>query len=171
MSNEKTVLPLPVIITLYRNSLYRNFESAIGSHLTASTPETVPILGNNSKKVLLIVRFETEPFIPERHLGFIARMLSACNMNIGDVAIVNDKTGDLTLDLLYKELRPLHTIIFGIDPRELNISIDLPLFTITTFKGCQVFHTPSLDALNQDSPDATANKKKLWACLKLMFSV
>ena len=167
MPTAKTVLPKSVIISLYKNSLYREIPGNAGGNIPGA--EVIPYLGNNSKKVLLIVRFEMEAFLPERHLGFIAKMLSACKMNIGDVAIVNDKHRTLSVELLYDQLRPLRMILFGIDPRELNIPVDLPAFSITAFKDCQLFHTPNLDALNQESSEAIIYKKKLWGCLKQAF--
>jgi len=171
VSSEKTILPETVIRALYSQTLYGNFQALSLSSPKIIETEIVPFLGNNNKNILLIVRFEQETYLPERHLSFIAKMLGACKLNIGDVAIINDKKRNLDIDLLYFHFQPRHIILFGIDPGELNIAISMPLYVIKAYKKCNFLFTPSLDALNQETDESTSGKKKLWGSLKQIFEV
>ena len=63
----------------------------------------IRFLGNNKQKVGILVNFPEDVFLPDKHLQFLTKILEACKMNLGDVAILNyaNQKAGIT------ELRPL----------------------------------------------------------------
>src|SRR5687768_13592067 len=81
--------------TLLLSALYKHsiFEIEERENLQESIiKEVVPsfrYLGNHLKKVTILVNNPEHTFMPDDQLAFLTRMLTACQMNLGDVAIVN----------------------------------------------------------------------------------
>src|ERR1051325_8994896 len=46
-------------------------------------------LGNNRQQVLIVVNHTDRVHLPDEELGFLTTIVSACKMDLGDVAIVN----------------------------------------------------------------------------------
>src|SRR5690242_1891444 len=46
-------------------------------------------LGNNQKQILIVVRYEDSPILPDTALNLLTNMLNACKLSLDDVAIVN----------------------------------------------------------------------------------
>src|SRR5215218_6626688 len=51
-------------------------------------------LGQNKKKVLVVVSNESVPFLPDNELGFLTSVLTACKLSMADIAIVNSRRID-----------------------------------------------------------------------------
>ena len=79
-------LPGFIVAGLYKDSLVSGTEKKV---IAASAPAGYRFLGDNRKKITLIVDSPGDVFLPDRHLSFITKILEACKVNIGDVAIVN----------------------------------------------------------------------------------
>lgn len=122
-------------------------------------------LGNNARRITVLVDGAGFAFLPEDQLGFLTKMLAACKLNTGDTAIVNKANG-LTMDDVFDQLKPEKMIAFGT-----TVSPDLPLFTIGTFNNINLLQAPGLDELSADSDEAKSLKIKLWNCLKTLFDV
>src|SRR5215216_6730043 len=57
---------------------------------TATIPKKSPsYLGNNERKILLLVNYPVDLFLPDKELSFLTSVLSACKLSLADVAIVN----------------------------------------------------------------------------------
>jgi hypothetical protein len=149
---------------------YSDAGGSLIKHAEVSKPEknTVKFLGNNSKKILIIVRHPEEVFLPERHLEFLIRLLAACKLNIGDVAIVNDGYRTANINILKQQLSPDKVILFGIDPTEIQLPLTFPQFKMQNYANSTYLSVPSLDILNHAVEDKLI-KTKLWVCLKSMF--
>ena len=46
-------------------------------------------LGGNAKNIAFLVNCPTDVFLPDKHLDWLGKMLTACQLNLGDVAIIN----------------------------------------------------------------------------------
>jgi hypothetical protein len=141
-------------------------------------PATVPaagtnykFLGNNKQQVVIVVRSPGEAFLPESHLQMLSKMLGACKLNLGDVAIVNDSTLRVEINTLKEQLRPQKILLFGVSPDETGLPMHFPLFKDQDYGGCVYLHAPSMHELNQETEDGKVLKRKLWESLKKIFGV
>ena len=172
MSFQNMILPDILIGDLYRNIfVIPPGESKDIEELRQPPPEGVKFLGNNLRKIVIVVDHPAEVFLPEKHLEFLSKILAACKLNIGDVAIVNEGFNFVDIATLRKELKPQYVILFGIDPTELKLPLNFPHFKIQKYDEVAYLTVPPLDALNSDTEEGKLLKTKLWVCLKTMFEV
>jgi hypothetical protein len=135
----------------------------------AHTPATKPLLkflGNNAKKVTVLVNNPEQTFLPEDQLSFLNKLLLACKMNTGDVAILNLANGAV-IDEVIAQLNPEKIIAFGV----LIDGPNAPLLTICQFQLASLLNAPGLGDLVKESDEAKLLKGKLWACLKTLFAI
>ncbi|MHA4847137.1 hypothetical protein ACX0G7_23425 [Flavitalea antarctica] len=136
-----------------------------------SPDEVYRYLGKNQKKVSIIARYKDDPYIPEEHLQFLIKILSACKLNLGDVAILNDASGGVSMAKLKKQLNPAFVLLFGVEPAEIGLPLNFPPLRPQLFEACYFLNIPAIDSLLPDTETAKGLKKQLWDCLKKMFSV
>ena len=176
MSLDKVRLPASVITSLYRNSLVLGDREKLPKDAApppeVSEPKQVlRYLGNNAKKVILIVESREASFLEDRHLSFLTRILEACKMNLGDVAIVNLVTCPVTMEVISRELAPRTVLLFGLEPTAIKLPFLIPPFKIQEFDNRRFLCAPGLNELNQDTEEGKMLKTKLWACLRILFDV
>ena len=53
------------------------------------TEKTWKWLGENKKKILVVVKYQDAVHIPDNDLQFLTSMLTACKLSLADVAIIN----------------------------------------------------------------------------------
>ena len=138
---------------------------------SASTSSAYKFLGKNQQHVTIIVRFPGEAFLPENHLQLLTKMLGACKLNLGDVAIVNDATQAVDMNRLKEQLYPKQVLLFGVAPDETGLPLSFPMFKDQEYAGSTYLHTPSLDELNKETEEGKILKRKLWESLKKIFGV
>lgn len=145
-----------MMANLYGHSLVQISENPPPVSQKTETPrEEIRFLGNNSKNITVLVNDPGNTFMPEGHLAFLTKILGACKLNIGDVAIVNTAhTPDF--NGIISSLEPANIISFG---TELKV------------KGIGHVAAPSINELVPETPEARAGKSKLWGELKKMFGV
>ena len=125
-------------------------------------------LGENKKKVLVIVRYADVSHLPDKQLSFLTKLLGACNLNIGDVAILNFQNYDsANFDKLMDHLKPKVVLLFDTNPTEFGLPMNFPEFQVQAFKDTVFVSSPSLEIIE---PDKTL-KGKLWICLKKIFNL
>ena len=124
-------------------------------------------LGDYKKGILIIVRYNNEPYLPDQQLNFITSVLNACKLNLGDVAILNTAHGLFSHKDLQEKFKSRFAILFGLTPEEFEMPLSFPEFQVQAFNNCTFLHTPVLEALEADK----VLKSKLWVCLKKMFGV
>lgn len=128
-------------------------------------------LGNNQRKISIIVNAPDTPFLPDDQLSVLTRMLDACRMNIGDVAIVNHAAAPVVINTLKKQLQPAFVLLFGPTPRDIGLPMDFPVFKIQPYDQCTYLTAPSLEDMVGSGDDSKLLKSKLWVCLKSLFEI
>jgi len=128
-------------------------------------------LGNNRRAFTILVHSPGSAFLPDDQLAFLTKILEACRMNIGDVAIVNTATAPVTITGLKQQLRPAAILLFGLEPTSIRLPINFPAFRLQPYDDCTYLSVPSLDLLVQQSEESRLLKSKLWLCLKTLFNV
>jgi hypothetical protein len=160
MSFTDIQLPYPVIAEIYKN------------HLVALTHQNaIHYLGKNFRKILVLVNNNEEVFLPEIQLEFLEKILSACKLNLGDIAIVNTARQPRNLDEYLREFDPTSILVFGT-----NVLIDKEFPGLETFKptnqqGFILMMAPSLEKLNEENTQSKQLKAMFWHSLKQFFRI
>ncbi len=163
-------LPGFVIADLYKKSLIgaAGMEEA---RVTTQLAEGYSYLGNNEKKISIVVRSSEVVFLPDAELQLLTKMLEACKINIGDVAIMNQARSTIAISLLKTELEPKVLILFGLEPTAIGLPFNTAIFKIQDYDGCKYLYAPALETLLPATEEAKLLKSKLWVCLRSLFEV
>ena len=137
----------------------------------AAQPAPYKFLGNNRRQVAIVVRSPGTPFLPDNQLSFLTKILEACRMNIGDIAIVNAASAPVVISELRPQLKPTTVLLFGIEPTAIKLPINFPVFRLQPYDDCTYLSAPALSLLVQNSEESKLLKSKLWVCLKTLFNV
>lgn len=139
-----------------------------------ATPARMPsattgsYLGNNGKNISIIVQYPGIPHLPDSTLEFLTRMLQACKLGLGDVAIQNlgDQTSVVGNDIT-GELASKIVLLFGINPADFGLAINFPEFQVQPLAGITYLYAPPLEICQNDK----LVKSKLWVCLQRIFGI
>jgi len=160
------------IASLYKNSLVEI--STTQQVLIASDTNREPIgkewkyLGENKKKILIIVRHADAVHIPDRQLSFLTKLLGACNLDLADVAVLNFQGHDSSeFNEILIHFKPKAVLLFGVEPAEFGLPMIFPQFQVQGYKDVMFVSSPSLDVIEPDK----SLKGKLWVCLKKIFNL
>jgi hypothetical protein len=137
----------------------------------APIPSGYKFLGNNLRKITIVTHASGIAFLPDDQLNVLTRMLEACRMNIGDVAIVNHAASPVAIGQLKQQLQPSFILLFGPTPQEIGLPMDFPVFKIQAYDQCTYLTAPSLEELVRPGDESKLLKSKLWVCLKTLFEI
>ncbi|MEI8073905.1 MAG: hypothetical protein WCH78_04080 [Bacteroidota bacterium] len=185
MSTEKIQLPDFVIANLYTDLLVvgndviskRNISKPttdLAAKPTTKQPagnEKEWYLGNNGKKITIIIKEADVAFINDQHLQFLSNILSACKLNLGDIALVNHLNNALVYADLKQKLQPKFIIAFDLQTKEIQLPFTIPNYQVQLHDNCKFLFASSLKTMEGDSQEAKLEKSKLWASLKNMFQL
>ena len=125
-------------------------------------------LGENKKKSLVVVRYADAAHLPDRQLSFLTKLLAACNLHIGDVAIFNFQDHDsIQFNQILNYFNPKSVLLFGVKPAEFGLPMNFPDFQVQAYKDAIFVSSPSLEAIEPDKD----LKGKLWGCLKKIYKL
>ena len=161
------ILKLPSIVI---SSLYKNCLVDLSTDEKSATEKTAKInfLGGNGKPILFLVNNINVSFLPDNQLNFLLGILSACKLNMADIAIVNlSKTDNTEHKNLPEFFKAEVIILFGIEATELSLPFKIPDFQVQLFKNQKYLFTPALDVVENDAP----LKRKLWEALKNILAI
>lgn len=155
------------IAGLYKNSLVELSENGSKIPVSQDQPQW-KYLGENRKKVLIIVNYPDVVHIPDKQLGFLTNLLSACKLNLGDIALLNFHfytAKDFNGILSY--FAPQTVLLFGVEPADFGMPLLFPQFQVQPFKESVYLFAPTLQ---ETEPDKIL-KSKLWICFKKIFNL
>jgi len=163
-------LPAVALAELFGNNL------VTGSSPRWSVPEESPkaelrYLGANARRVVIVLRSGSPGALSEKHLAFLEKMLQACKMHMGDVAVVNLNGQEEFASGINRQLQPSVVILFGVTPSEIRLPFDFPEFKVQPYDQCRYLLAPNLDLIDQETGEGKLLKSKLWLCLKAIFSI
>jgi hypothetical protein len=125
-------------------------------------------LGENKKKSLVVVRYADAAHLPDKQLSFLTKLLAACNLHIGDVAIFNFQDHDSTqFNEILNYFNPKSVLLFAVKPAEFGMPMNFPDFQVQAYKGAVFVASPSLETIEPDKD----LKGKLWGCLKKIYNL
>ena len=128
-------------------------------------------LGNNGKKITILVKETDVAFVNDLHLQFLSNILSACKLNLGDIALINHLNYPLLFSDLQQKVDPHFLIMFDVTTTELQLPFIIPDYQVQAYNQCQFLVAPALSVMDGDSQAAKIEKTKLWTSLKKMFQL
>ncbi len=165
MSLNQLKLPKSVLTALYKNGLVCIEKKSIPK---GQVNDGLPYLGDNLKNIAIIVSDSSAAYLSDKALKFLSGVLSACNLSLADVAIINIyKTSDPDYSLISKTLDPRVTLLFGASPTALRLPLHFPEYQIQRYNQQIYLSAPPLEFIENEK----AEKQKLWNCLKTIFPI
>ncbi len=166
MSLDNIQLPDTILQGLYSKCLY-DLESH-KSVLDDIQPESISFLGNNQKKIAILVNSETAIYLPDEELNFLLGILTACKLSMADIALVNlYKNPDLVYSVLSEQLKVEKVFLFGLNAATIELPLQFPHYQVQQFNNQVYLSSVSLTELQANKEE----KMKLWNCLKKVFAL
>ncbi|MDI3319886.1 hypothetical protein [Pinibacter soli] len=174
MSFNNVQLPGFLVADLYKRHLVEDF-SAVAKVEKSSEPapiidKPIQFLGKNIRQFVILVCYSNEVHLPEAQLEFLGNILKACQLNLGDVAIVNCNSQEVNFNNI-GQLQPKQIITFGEEPPVLNDFRAPVSFEVSNKNGINIINAPKLELLNQNTPDGKVLKGRLWNSLKQLLNI
>ena len=165
MSLDNIQLPAIVLQDLYKNALVDLKTENTSSAVTAGN---FSFLGENKKHIAIIVNYDEAIYLPDDELNFLLGILSACKLNMADVALMNcSKNPSLSYKDVTEHFGAEKILLFGVDPAILHLPLQFPHYQVQRYNNQVYLASPALKILADDK----AEKMKLWTCLKQVFSL
>jgi hypothetical protein len=128
----------------------------------------LPCLGNNKKNVLVVVHYQQVVHLPDNELAFLLNLLSACNLGMEDVAVLNiQNAAGFSASFLLDHFNTKTVLLFGITPAEFGLPVSFPEFQVQQFNKAVFLYSPALAVIEPDK----LLKSKLWVCLRRIFGL
>ena len=116
------------------------------------------------------MNYPDEVFLPDGHLEFLGKILSACKLDIGDIAIVNLAKHELKAIDYIKILNPMSILVFGTDAGSLGLE-EMDVFIPSFHQGISLMNAPALEKLSPETTENKQLKSKLWLSLRQFFNI
>jgi hypothetical protein len=184
MSFENVQLPDFLLVDLYKDCLvelekFKPSQQLIPSPAEEQTvyseevtePSRIRFLGENQKKVAVIVQNEDAIFLGQEDLQFLTNVLKACALNLGDIAIINIDKKPLRWEQLEEELQPRQVLLFGVEPGDIHLPFSIPDFQTINYSGSTYLRAPLLATINRGGEEGKLLKTRLWTNLQTIFSI
>ena len=166
MSLDSIQLPPLVLQQLFTHTLIEAKNNPTVD--SKSTEKPFLTLGNNQKKVLILVESEETLYLPDNQLNFLLGILAACNLTMEDVAILNIKKNPSVNYLrITDELKSEKVFLFGLQPDQIELPVNFPTYQIQKFNNQVYLAAPALSNFH----DNKAEKTRLWICLQQIFNI
>lgn len=184
MSFENIQLPDFLIADLYKDCLVDlDFIDAKQSALiniksgdearneTVLPGKNLQFMGEHKQKVTVLVNDDKSVFLNRSDLDFLTNVLKACQLSMGDIAIINTYKQAVKFSTLTEELEPRVVILFNIQPQEIDLPFSIPDFQPQVYAGITYLKAPALIEINTSSAEARVLKTKLWTNLQQIFKL
>lgn len=178
-----TRLPDAVITSLYKDALIfvtepaskqepPQFTNNTGNPAPATPPPVKKwYLGDNKKHIVFVVHDANAVFINDEWLSTLVKLITACKLNMGDVAIVNNASTAVTFGTIKEKLQPTNLFLFGLSAGDLQLPFTIPHYQVQQFSGCAIMTVPSETLSAQNTDALKTEKRKLWEKLKQVFQL
>jgi len=167
MSLDNFQLPPHLLSELYKNSLVVLDDKQ--TNTDSLKEENFNFLGDHLKNILILVKDSESVHLNDSDLNFLSGILSACKLNIADVAILNmHRNTNTSLEKILSYFNPKAIISFDFNLAEITeLKINNTKYEILKINGTPLLNSATLNYVSNNIDD----KKKLWGCLKTMFSI
>lgn len=174
MSLKDFQIPVSILPELYKNTLIESGTNrAVPAKQKAeSEPKkvgSIRFLGGNDKKIAIVVNEKEQSYLNDEDLLWLQKMLQACKLTLGDVAIVNLHPVKVSAAYIKDQLHSKKMILLGPTPEMLEMPLNFPPFKPQEHAGCVYLSAPAPGELNQVTEEGKLLKTKLWVSLQKIF--
>ena len=165
MSLTNIKLPEILIADLYTTPIVclQNIADA-----QTSNSSGLKFLGSNQKQITILVNVSDAPFLTDKSFVFLTGILSACKLNMADVAVINiHQSANNHYLHLNSITRPNINLLFGVSPQEIGLPIHFPHFQVQPYNNVTYLCAPALNSIEDDK----LLKTQLWTGLKSVFQL
>ena len=172
-------LPDFIIASLYKDSLViadektaiqnkTQIKNKTANSGTTHTPQNKKwFLGDNKKNIVILVNDNAAVFINEEWLETLTKLLNACKLNVGDVAVINFLQHQITFNDLKQQLQPQYVLMFDVTTKNIELPFTMPHYQLQQHSGCNFITAPAITLSTNNTDETIRNeKKKLWEKLK-----
>lgn len=128
-------------------------------------------LGKNAKNITILVHETDAVFLNDANLDFLTKILGACKLNMGDVAVINTARYLALFPEIKKELAPSTYILFGVKTTDIQLPFIIPDYQIQPYDQSKFLAAPAFDRFTGNHAEAKLEKTKLWVSLKTLFNI
>ena len=166
MSLDNIQLPAMILQGLYSKSLYDlETDKSVSDDIPTGS---IASLGNNQKKIAVLVNSTVAIYLPDEELNFFLFFLTACKLSMADIALINlAKNPGLAYTTVTEQLKAEKVFLFGLDTTALALPLQFPHYQVQQFNNQVYLSSASLHELQANKEE----KMKLWNCLKKIFSL
>lgn len=176
MSLDKIILPDFLIADMYKDTLVDSAvvsktvpakSNELGSQTNTNTQ--IKYLGNNKKRVAILINEVDATIIDDGDLAFLTNILKACKLFLDDIAIINLHLQQINYTAIHQQIKAEKVLMFGLEPTIINLPFTIPDFQVQDFSGVTYLLAPALSQMNADSSESKLLKTKLWVSLQKIF--
>lgn len=132
---------------------------------TTAKPAGTGITGKNKKQFVWVVNEAGYPFLSDEDFQFLSEVISACKMNMDDIALVNIAQNNMDFEQTIAELQPKILIASFLDQNWIPVKNEM--YTLQQEENFQFYITEKLQVIRNDK----VKKSKLWLALKQMLGL
>ncbi len=166
MSLDNIQLSATVLQGLYSKPLYNlETDKSVSDDIETGN---IASLGNNQKKIAVLVNSPAAIYLPDEELNFLLGILTACKLSMADIALINlAKNPGLAYTAVTEQLKAEKIFLFGLDADALALPLQFPHYQVQQFNNQVYLSSASLNELQTNKEEKT----KLWNCLKKIFAL
>ncbi len=139
--------------------------SSVAAEPVAANAPLQGVTGKNKKHFVWMVEEHYFPYLNDADFQFLGDVLTACKMNMEDIALVNVANNRNHFDELVQQLQPKFIVASGVQVDALPIQ---PAdYLVQQQQGYLLCCTETLEAIRNDK----SKKSKLWLALKQMLGL
>lgn len=167
MSIDNIRIPNSLYRSLYKKNLV-DLQKKPDYNEVSFTQSQIAFLGGNEKHFIFLVKNAECKFLNDSELNFLSSLLSACNITMADIAVINfSNCKELDYRKISSQFKGCKVLCFGVSAGEIDLPFNIPYFQVQSFKESQYIFSPSLEAIKED----TDAKKELWGALQRLFNL
>lgn len=140
-------------------------KTVVQKEKAAPAEKKIPYKGKNKKAMLWVVHEPEQAYLSDDDFAFLSQIITACKMNMDDVALINAATKDFTVAEAVEQLKPATIILCGVPHSLLPVAVDE--YILYPHQKRNYFICDSLQALRNDK----VMKSKLWTVLKEILAL
>jgi hypothetical protein len=123
--------------------------------------------GENEKHILFLTSDAGHKFLPDNEMELLTNLVSACQLSMADIALVNFHSNPLNYQQFNGYFQPKKILLFGISTSEVELPFTIPFFQIQNFNSQEYLTAPALKEFLENKN----LKKDLWKSLQKLFQL
>jgi hypothetical protein len=125
----------------------------------------IPYKGKNKKGMLWVIQEPGHVYLSDDDFMFLSQILTACNMNMNDIALTNLAQHNFSIQQIVTSLNPNVVLLCGVNTGQLGFQLED--YKIISQQNHQYFLADTLSEIRNDK----VKKSKLWLALKTLYSL